>query len=112
MDLPNWEIVCRITDMNYREFISKKNNKFTQILTMELMDRTGMKIEGTVFGDFAKELSEKLTKNGLYKISRGQIREENYNTNKGPKYSRFNISFNQNSVFTPLHDSSLIPQFD
>ncbi len=33
-DLPNWEIVCRITDLIYKEFVSKKSNKFTQILTV------------------------------------------------------------------------------
>ncbi len=33
-DLPNWEIVCRITDLLYKEFVSKKSNKFTQILTV------------------------------------------------------------------------------
>lgn len=38
------------------------------------MDRTGMKIEGTVFGEYAKDLQKKLTVNGLYRISRGQIR--------------------------------------
>jgi hypothetical protein len=111
-DLPNWEIVCRITDMVYKEFISKKSNKFTQILTIELMDRTGMKIEGTVFGDYAKELSSKLQLNALYRISKGQIREENYRTNKGPKHSKYNINFTQNSEFKLLHDSSMIPQFD
>lgn len=56
VDLQNWEIVCRVTDIIYKEFISKKSNKFTQILTIELMDRTGMRIEGTVFGEYAKEL--------------------------------------------------------
>lgn len=98
--------------MAYKEFISKKSNKFTQILTVELMDRTGMKIEGTVFGDYAKELSGKLQLNALYRISKGQIREENYRTNKGPKYSKYNINFTQNSEFKLLHDSSMIPQFD
>ncbi len=34
VDLPNWEIVCRISDKNYKEFVSKKSNKFTQILTI------------------------------------------------------------------------------
>ena len=63
------------------------------------MDRTGMKIEGTIFGEYAKELSTKLILNGLYRISKGQIREENYRTNKGPKYSKYNINFTQNSEF-------------
>ncbi len=34
VDLPNWEIVCRVTDLVYKEFISKKSNKFTQILNI------------------------------------------------------------------------------
>ena len=76
------------------------------------MDRTGMKIEGTIFGEYAKELSTKLILNGLYRISKGQIREENYRTNKGPKYSKYNINFTQNSEFKLLHDNTLIPQFD
>ena len=33
-----------------------------------------MKIEGTVFGESAKLVQDKLTVNGLYRISRGQIR--------------------------------------
>jgi len=111
-DLPNWEIVCRITDLVYKEFISKKSNKFTQILNIEMMDRSGMKIEGTMFGELAKELSTKLVLNGLYRISRGHIKEENYRTNKGPKYSKYTINFTQNSEFKQLHDNSLIPHFD
>jgi hypothetical protein len=76
------------------------------------MDRTGMKIEGTVFGDHAKDLSVKLQLNSLYRISKGQIREENYRTNKGPKYSKYNINFTQSSEFKLLHDNAMIPQFD
>jgi len=65
-----------------------------------------------VFGEHAKELQNTLKVNSLYRISRGQIREENYHTNKGPKYSRYTINFTQNSEFKLLHDTSLIPHFD
>lgn len=77
---------------------------------MTLVDRTGMKIEGVMFGDNAKEYHELIKTNGVYRMSRGQIREENYNQNRGDKFSRYNITFNKNSVFIPLKDVPLIPR--
>jgi hypothetical protein len=41
---------------------------------MTLIDRTGMKIDGVIFGDNAKEYHELIKKNGVYRMSRGQVR--------------------------------------
>ena len=45
----------------------------------------------------------------IYRMSRGQIREESYNINRGEKFSRYNIIFTKNSVFIPLRDIPTIP---
>lgn len=63
-----------------------------------------------MFGDNAKHYHELIRVNGIYRMSRGQIREENYNQNKGDKYSRFNIIFNKGSVFIPIKDLPQIPR--
>ena len=42
-------------------------------------------------------------------MSRGQIREESYNLNRGEKFSKYNITFTRNSVFVPLKDIPIIP---
>lgn len=42
---------------------------------MTLVDRTGTKIEGVMFGDSAKEYYDLIKKNNVYRMSRGQIRE-------------------------------------
>lgn len=42
---------------------------------MVLIDRTGFKIEGIMFGDDAKDYHELIRVNQVYRISRGQVRE-------------------------------------
>ncbi len=81
-----------------------------KLFSMTLIDRTGMKIEGVMFGDTAKEYYDLIKLNGVYRMTRGQIREENYNQNRGDKYSRYNITFTKNSIFIPIKDVSLIPR--
>ena len=49
-----------------------------KLLTLELMDRTGLKIEATLFGDEAKEEHSRIKKGGVYRIARGQIKEHFY----------------------------------
>lgn len=41
---------------------------------MTLIDRTGTKIDGVMFGDNAKDYHDLIVLNGVYRISRGQIR--------------------------------------
>ena len=76
---------------------------------MLLIDRTGTKIEGVMFGESAKDYHEMIKTDRIYRMSRGQIREENYNVNRGEKFSKYNIVFTKNSVFIPLRDISAIP---
>jgi hypothetical protein len=55
--------------------VSKKTNKDTKVLNIELMDRTGMKISGAFFGEAALQFKDYLVKDRVYKISQGQIRQ-------------------------------------
>jgi hypothetical protein len=77
---------------------------------MTLIDRTGMKIEGVMFGDNAKEFHDRIKQGHIYRVSRGQMREENYNQSKGKDCSRFNIIFSNSSVFIPVKEISSIPR--
>ncbi len=63
-----------------------------------------------MFGDSAKEYHELIKTNGVYRMSRGQIREENYNQNRGEKFSKYNIMFNRGSIFIPIADIPIIPR--
>lgn len=49
-DFPNWQIVVRLTKKTYKNFISKNTGKDTKVLNVELMDSTGEKITGAMFG--------------------------------------------------------------
>ena len=108
VDISNWEIVVRVLEKSYREF-NNKSGKLTKIFSMTLVDRTATKIEGVMFGDSAKEYHDMIKVNGIYRMSRGQIREENYNMNRGAKFSKYNITFTRNSIFVPLRDITVIP---
>jgi replication factor A1 len=108
VDISSWEIVVRVLEKSYREF-NNKAGKLTKIFSMQLVDRTGTKIEGVMFGDSAQSYYEMIRANGVYRMSRGQIREEGYNLNRGDKFSKYNIIFTRNSNFVPLRDIPLIP---
>ena len=79
---------------------------------MTLIDRVGMMIEGSMFGDSAKEYHDLIKVNGIYRMSRGQIREDNFNQNQSQdeKISKYTISFTRNSVFVPIADIPQIPR--
>ncbi len=67
----------------FSEFTSKKNNdKLTKVLNLELMDKTGMKIKGTFFGDLAEEMNDIIKENSVYHISNGGIIPEKYTNSK------------------------------
>jgi hypothetical protein len=108
VDISNWEIVVRVIEKGYREF-NNKSGKLTKLFSMTLVDRTGTKIESVMFGESAKDYHDMIRKNGIYRMSRGQIREENYKVNRGEKFSKYNITFTRNSVFIPLKDIPSIP---
>ena len=46
--------MVRVIEKSYREF-NNKAGKLTKIFSMTLVDRTGTKIEGVMFGESAKE---------------------------------------------------------
>lgn len=78
---------------------------------MVLVDRTGFKIEGVMFGDDAREYHELIKVNHVYRISRGQVREQNFNQAKPRDFSKYNIIFTKNSCFVPIKDIPSIPKF-
>ena len=43
-------------------------------------------------------------------MSRGQVRQETYNQNKGSDFSTYNIIFTKNSIFIPVKDLKYIPR--
>ena len=104
-----WQIIVRVIEKSYREF-NNKAGKLTKIFSMTLTDRTGMKIEGVMFGDNAKEYHDLIKVNGVYRISRGQIREDNFKQNRGDKFSRYSINLTKNSIFIPIKDIPQIPR--
>lgn len=104
-----WEIVVRIIEKSYREF-NNKSGKLTKIFSMTMIDRAGIKIDGVMFGDNAKEYHDLIHLNRIYRISRGQIREENYNQTKRKDYSKYNLIFNKDTSFIPVRELSCIPK--
>ena len=54
VDFQNWHILVRVMNLAYKEFKSKQG-KLIKLLTLELVDRTSIKIEATLFGDEAKQ---------------------------------------------------------
>jgi hypothetical protein len=106
-----WEIVVRVLEKSYREF-NNKSGKLTKIFSMTMVDRTGLKIEGVMFGDSAREYHDLIRQNHIYRLSRAQIREENYNQTKRKDYSKYNLILSRDTVFVPVKDLSSIPRAD
>ena len=76
------------------------------------MDISGMKITGAMFGDSAVEFYDALEEDSIYRVSKGQIREDQYNQNKGRNYSRHTIMFTRNSLFVKISNSELLPHYE
>lgn len=95
-DFPNWQILVRLVKKNYREFISGKG-KPTKVLNVELMDSTGCKITGALFGDSAKQHFDALRQNEVYQVSKGQIRQDQYFQSKGKNFSKHTLMFTKQS---------------
>lgn len=64
-----------------------------------------------MFGDDAKDYHELIRVNQVYRISRGQVREQNFNQAKPRDFSKYNIIFTKNSCFVPIRDIPSIPRF-
>lgn len=40
LGLKNWHLLCRITKLDYQEFLKKNSDKMVKVLNIELMDRS------------------------------------------------------------------------
>lgn len=47
--LKGWHLLCRISKMDYQEFKKKNTDKTVRMLTIELIDRSDVKINGFFF---------------------------------------------------------------
>lgn len=47
--IKNWHLLCRIAKMDYSEFKKKNSDKMVRLLTIELIDRSDVKISGYFF---------------------------------------------------------------
>ena len=56
--LKNWHLLCRIMKIDYQEFKKKGTDKDIQILTIDLMDRSNIKIVGTFFYEAAIKFND------------------------------------------------------
>lgn len=45
-------------------------------------------------------------------MSKGQVREDQFNQNKGSNFSRHTIMFTRNSLFAKISNSELLPQYE
>ena len=51
--LKNWHLLCRVCSIDYKEFKKKNSDKMVQMLTIELIDRSDVKISGYFFYETA-----------------------------------------------------------
>lgn len=73
MGLKNWHLLCRVSKVDYQEFKKKNEDKMVRLLTVELMDRSDVKILGYFFYDAADKFQNYIKLNSVYKISEGSI---------------------------------------
>jgi hypothetical protein len=69
-----------------------------KLLTIEMMDRTGLKIEATLFGDEAKEEYKKVKRGAVYRVGKGQIKEHFYSQSMAEDCSKLNIILFRDSL--------------
>lgn len=79
-----------------------------------LIDRSKMKIDGACFGEAATQYNARLVEGQVYKISKGNVSEDDYVRvrGRGSDYSKYKILFNEKSVFTPIADVGIVPHAD
>lgn len=80
--LKNWHLLCRISRIDYQEFQKKNSDKLVRMLTIDLIDRSDVKITGTFFYDAADKFKDILKLNSVYKISEGGITNDTYNNSR------------------------------
>lgn len=71
--LKNWHLLCRVTKVDYQEFKKKNEDKIVRMLTIELIDRSEVKIFGYFFYEAADKFKDLIKLNSVYKISEGNI---------------------------------------
>lgn len=94
--------------MDYQEFQKKNSDKFVRMLTIELIDRSEVKITGSFFYEAADKFKDILKLNSVYKISEGGIAEDSYNNSRNEKMSPFKLIFGVNAVFEEVSDVNII----
>lgn len=110
-DFPNWQILVRLVKKSYRQFVSKSGmGKLTKVLNVDLMDSTGMKINGALFGEVAKQFYDALREGEVYEVSKGQIKEDQYSHGKGKNFSKYTIMFSRQSEFVHCKNSNEFPK--
>lgn len=82
------------------------------MLTIELIDRSEVKISGYFFYDAADKFKDFLKPNSVYKVSEGSIANESYNNSKNDKISPFKLMFHVNSVFEEVSDVNIIAKVE
>ena len=100
--------MVRVINLAYKEFKSKQG-KLIKLLTLELVDRTGIKIEATLFGDEAKQEYQRMKKGYVYRIAKGQIKEHFYSQTLGDGCSKLNIVLFKDSEIVEVKDMLEIP---
>ena len=106
--LKNWHLLCRIAKMDYSEFNKKNIDKMVRMLTIELIDRSDVKISGYFFYEAADKFNYILKLNSVNKISEGNIANESYNISKNNKLSPFKLIFHTGSAFEEVSDVNII----
>jgi hypothetical protein len=110
--LKNWHLLCRVSKVDYQEFKKKNEDKICRMLTIELIDRSEVKISGYFFYDAADKFRDYLKPNSVYKISEGSIANESYNNSKNDKISPFKLMFHTNSLFEEVSDVNIIARVE
>ena len=82
------------------------------MLTIELMDRSEVKISGYFFYEAADKFRDYLKLNSVYKISEGSIQNESYNNSKNDKISPFKLMFYTSSLFEEVSDVNIIAKLE
>ena len=76
--LQRWTILCRLV----RKILKETPKKAMKVLEIELIDKSKTKIIGTFFNEAATEFYEYLNQNSVYEISKGRLKEGNYNNSR------------------------------
>ena len=104
MGLKRWTILCRLV----RKTLKESMKKGMKVLEIELIDKSKTKILGTFFNEAAVEFNDYLNPNSIYEISKGRLREGNYNNSKNDMFSPYTLIFDSRSLFKEVSDVNLI----